>query len=72
VIARPHIPGTRHPTLGWPRRMSADWRPCSMCCQAIPPNTVPLMLFGSGEDAWVYCDPCAEPILREHMPRRPR
>jgi len=33
---------------------------CSTCDAAIPEESVPLMAFGEGNAAYVWCDTCAE------------
>jgi hypothetical protein len=53
-----------HPTLGFDRQVSDQPHLCSMCCEAIDEESVPLMLFSeTGELAWIYCDDCAGPIM---------
>lgn len=55
----------RHPVLGESQQVSVAEH-CSRCGAQLP--EVPLMVFGEGDDAWVFCDACAGPLLIFALP----
>jgi hypothetical protein len=66
--ARPHNPLPTHPILGQEVNQHTGRERCSRCKEPIPPDTVPLMLFGPDRapldcQMFVYCDTCAPSII---------
>ncbi len=60
-----------HPALGFDRMISASPMICSSCCDEIPEDHVPLILFSWGREAWQYCERCEGPILARLLAQTP-
>ncbi len=69
MSGRPH---QHHPQLGWDRMLAAEPALCSGCCEEIPEDQVPLILWApDGRTAWQYCALCERPILARLLARAP-